>query len=131
VIPHWLTAEAVRVIHAEQIETHGGLPGVKDDQALEAALSRPPQLYAYHPEMTIPELAAAYGFSICRVRHPFNDGNKRMGLLSVYMFLADNGFVLTASSASAVRAFRDMAAGTLSERAFTAWVVENCSPVQD
>ena len=37
----WLSREAIDLIHEEQIAEHGGLPGLKDDNALEAALARP------------------------------------------------------------------------------------------
>jgi death-on-curing protein len=37
--PKRLTREAIEIIHQEQLAEHGGLSGLKDENALEAALS--------------------------------------------------------------------------------------------
>ena len=42
-----LTREAVEIMHREQLAEHGGLPGLKDENALEAALARPLNKAAY------------------------------------------------------------------------------------
>lgn len=75
----WLSKAAIAIIHQEQIEAHGGLPGLKDDNALEAALARPVNKSVYG-EDNLMALAAAYLFGIVR-NHPFSDGNKRTGFL--------------------------------------------------
>ena len=37
----WLSPQAVEIMHDEQLREHGGLAGLKDENALEAALARP------------------------------------------------------------------------------------------
>ena len=43
----WLSRQAIETIHQEQLAEHGGLPGLKDENALEAALARPLHKHAY------------------------------------------------------------------------------------
>jgi death on curing protein len=59
----WLSREAVDMFHQQQLVEHGGLPGIKDENALEAALARPINKAAYE-EPDVFELAAAYLFGI-------------------------------------------------------------------
>ena len=37
--PRFLTRETVEAIHEEQIDTYGGLHGVRDENALESAIA--------------------------------------------------------------------------------------------
>lgn len=55
----------------------------------------------------------------------FIDGNKRTGFLVGAMFLEMNGYRLTASEEDATQAVLGLAAGTLEEGAFTAWLRGN------
>ena len=126
--PRWLETTTVRQLHSEQIEIHGGLPGEKSEASVEAALARPKQLHAYAPDSSIPRLAAAYGYGLCQIHHPFNDGNKRIAVLSIYVFLADNGFELEADPSDLVETIQSLAAGTLSEEALTAWIEVHSNP---
>nr|WP_232214553.1 Fic family protein [Rubidibacter lacunae] len=60
-IPKFLTREVVLQIHADQIATLGGTPGLRDAGLLDSALAQPRATFAgalLHP--TIPEQAAAY-----------------------------------------------------------------------
>jgi len=66
-------------------------------------------------------LAAAYGSGISQ-NHPFVDGNKRAGFLSVGLFLALNGYRLAATQAEATIAVLALAAGELDEAEFAAWL---------
>ena len=90
----WLSRQAIEIIHREQLLEHGGLPGLKDENALEAALARPKHKAAYG-EPNLFELAAAYVFGIAR-NHPFADGNKRTSFLSAYVFLRIHGYQIEA-----------------------------------
>ena len=67
------------------------------------------------------ELGALYAIGIAR-NHPFIDGNKRAGFLTMLLFLSLNGMPLEAPEAEAVVATIDMASGAFPEAGFTAWV---------
>ena len=109
----WLTREAIEVIHREQLREHGGLTGIKDENALEAAIARPQHKAAYeNPDVY--ELAAAYLFGIAR-NHPFSDGNKRTAFLAAYTFLAIHSQRFTANQGEVIEFVLEVAAGQVNE----------------
>lgn len=61
--PIWLTKQQILVLHAEQMQEHGGSHGVRDNELLESALGKPQNLYHY-TEPTIFELAASFRLKI-------------------------------------------------------------------
>lgn len=119
--PLWLSRVVVDAIHDEQLREHGGLPGVRDENVLEAALARPQQKWHYVDDVDIAALAAAYGFAIV-TSHPYRDGNKRIGFLAMATFLGLNGYELQATDADVVTQILALADGRVSEEALTAWV---------
>jgi death-on-curing protein len=119
--PVWLSRLIVDAIHSDQLREHGGLPGVRDEHALESALARPQQKWHYADRTDIPALAAAYGFGLAR-NHPYRDGNKRIAFLAVATFLGLNGYELRASDADVVTAFVALAAGRITEEDLADWI---------
>ena len=116
----WIEASVVLAVHDEQLAEHGGASGVRDAGLLESALARPLHLATYG-EPDVADLAAAYGFGLAR-NHPFIDGNKRTAFVAVELFLALNGWSLTADDANCVLTMLALAAGELSEAGFATWV---------
>ena len=120
--PVWLNASLVRALHAELLAEYGGLDARCNEALLESALARPQQRHTYgDPPPTLMELAAAYGFGLAR-NHSFSDGNKRVALMAMYVFLRLNGQVLDAPEVEAVAVIQDLAAGRFDEAALTAWL---------
>ena len=109
------------------IAEHGGIPGLRDQGLLESALARPRQRFAYQPESTLFELAAAYGFGLAR-NHPFLDGNKRVALAMTALFLELNGFSLEAPEPDTVIVIELLAAGNLTEAALAQWLGDSSVP---
>lgn len=119
-VARWVDKRALLLLHGESLSEHGGLPGLRDEGLLDSALARPLNLAAYgQPDFA--ELAAAYGVGLAK-NHPFADGNKRVAFLAVGLFLALNGFRLTASQVEATQAMLAVAAGELDEAAFAGWL---------
>jgi death-on-curing protein len=112
----------VDAIHLDQIREHGGLAGVRDENALESALARPRQKWHYE-QADLPALAAAYGFGLCR-NHPYRDGNKRVAFVVTVVFLELNGLVFEADEADVVTAVLRLADGGLSEGELAEWIRE-------
>ncbi len=109
----WLTREAIDIFHEEQLREHGGLAGIKDENALEAALARPLNKAAYgQPDLF--ELAAAYLYGIAR-NHPFADGNKRTAFVAAYTFLRLHGYRVEATQGEIVEFVLSVAAGDIDE----------------
>lgn len=113
-------------VHEEQLAEHGGAPGTRDAGLFESALARPQQL-AHYGQPDWADLAAAYGYGIAR-NHPFIDGNKRTAFVAVELFMHLNGRQLLASDAECVLTMLDVAAGTLEEPAFAAWLRSHAAP---
>jgi death-on-curing protein len=120
----WVTLGTALAIHDAQIAEHGGLEGLRDRNALEAALSRPQNLLAFgDPKPDLAALAAAYAFGIAK-NHAFIDGNKRTSLAITETFLNLNGKELITGDAELLEVWTDLAAGELSERKLAAWIRE-------
>ena len=116
----WIDASVILAVHDEQLAEHGGGAGVRDAGLMESALAKPINLAAYG-DPDVADLAAAYGFGLAR-NHPFVDGNKRTAFVAVELFLALNGWSLTASDADCVLTMLALAAGDIDEATFAAWL---------
>ncbi len=92
----YLTVAEVIAIHHHQIEEYGGIHGLRDQGALEAAVFRPQT--GYYNDLS--EEAAALLESLVN-NHAFLDGNKRVGFAAMYTFLLLNRFDLNVSSGAA------------------------------
>ena len=122
----WIDRRALLLLHDESIAEHGGAPGIRDEGLLESALARPLNLVAYgEPDWA--ELAASYGVGLAK-NHPLVDGNKRAAFLAVGLFLALNGRRLVATQAEATMTMLAVAAGSLDEPAFAAWLRSHTQP---
>ena len=119
----WLTSSAALAIHQELIAQYGGIPGLRAPDSLESALARPKHMATYKSKVPVPELASAYAWGLLR-NHPFNDGNKRIALASMIVFLDLNGWELTCSEAEETAMVLRAAAGEMTERAWNDWVVQ-------
>ena len=119
--PKWLSRLVVDAVHTDQIREHGGLPGVRDENALESALARPQQRWQYDSGVDAAAAAAAYAFGLVK-NHPYRDGNKRVGFLAMVTFLGINGLDFDAPEPEVVTKILMLADGSLSEEQLTEWV---------
>jgi death-on-curing protein len=93
----FLSLAEVLAIHKDQITRYGGAPGIRDIALLKSALGIPAATYGGEfLHVDIFEMAAGYLFHIVK-KHPFLDGNKRVGAVAALVFLYLNGFELHAS----------------------------------
>lgn len=90
--PTFLSLAEVLEIHQDQVARYGGASGIRDMELLKSALGMPSATYGgqfLHTD--IYEMAAAGLFHLVK-NHPFVDGNKRVGAVAAFVFLALNGF---------------------------------------
>jgi len=92
----YLTVAEVYLMQHRLIELFGGLHGVRDKSAVEAAVFRPQAGY-YN---SIEEEAAALMESLAN-NHGFIDGNKRIAFTAADVFLRRNGFYIDADAVDA------------------------------
>jgi len=126
--PRWVPRVVVDSIHVDQLREHGGLAGVRDENALEAALARARQQWAYEPTSDLASLAAAYAFGLARA-HPFSDGNKRTAFLTMMTFLGLNGKELSATEVDVVQMMVALAGGAVTEAMLADWIRARLVPL--
>ena len=119
--PRWLNRLVIDSIQIEQIREHGGLPGVRDENALESALARARNKWVYGKETDLAVLAAAYGFGLV-TSHPYCDGNKRVGFLAIVTFLGINNCRFRATDAEVVTEIVKLAGGQVSGEDLAGWI---------
>ncbi len=125
--PRWVPRLVIEAVHLDQVREHGGLIGIRDENALEAALARPRQRWTYEPESDLARQAAAYAYGICTA-HPLRDGNKRISFLAAVVFLGLNGFDVVAPEDEVVERMVALAAGELDEEAVADWLRRRIEP---
>jgi death-on-curing protein len=128
--PSWLDRSLIEILHADQINEHGGSLGVRDSGLLESALARPMHRWTYESNVDVAALAAAYGYGIAR-NHPFTDGNKRAALMAIYTFLAINGFELEAPEPETVTVMLALADGSFTEDELAHWIRSRLIPWEE
>ena len=119
--PRWVSRVVIDSVHFDQIREHGGLHGIRDENALESALARARNKWEYEPDVDIATLGAAYGFGIV-TSHPYRDGNKRIAFLAMVVFLGLNGHTLTATETDVVTIMLAAADHRCTEEELTAWL---------
>ena len=109
----FLNKAIILEFHDNQIQNYGGNTGIRDEGLLESALAQAEQSFGgEYVHKTIFEMAAAYGFHICK-NHPFLDGNKRIALVAIYTFLYVNEWKLTVDNKLLYATIIELASGKL------------------
>ncbi len=116
----WVNRQVLLLLHDESLAEHGGASGLRDQGLLESALARPLNLALYE-KPDVADLTAAYCVGLAK-NHAFIDGNKRAAFLAVGLFLALNGYRLSATQADATLIMLSVASGGLPEADFANWI---------
>lgn len=125
----FLSKRGIVALHQQQIQEHGGSPGIRDQGLLESTLAKAPNLLNYVPTSNVWELAAAYGYGFVQ-NHVFIDGNKRVGLAAMAAFLYLNGYDLSSTEIEEVAVIIDIATGQLSQEDLAAWLKKFTVPLK-
>ena len=89
--PYWLPAEVVVEINKDQVFVTGENHAYLAPEKLEGAIMRPQNLYYYDGEIDIVNLSCSLSLAIGHA-HAFEQGNKRTGTMSAFIFLHQNGY---------------------------------------
>lgn len=87
-----LTKEQILLLHTQLIEATGGSDGIRDVGMLESALENPFQTYdgeELYPSIQAKAARLCYGLV---KNHAMVDGNKRIGVHAMLVFLVLNGY---------------------------------------
>ena len=117
--------------HDQLIQTYGGKPGIRDEKLLDSAIEQPKTTYeGEYLHDSLIKMAAAYGYHLCN-NHPFMDGNKRIALVTMDIFLQRNGYEIVASEKKTYKIMMQLSSGKLPKQDLTAWLKDNISKIDD
>lgn len=117
-----LTKSQVISIHSQLIEATGGSDGIRDDGLLESSLNSPFQTFG--GEDVYPSLmhkASRLCYSIIS-NHPFIDGNRRIGVHTMLVFLALNRVELNYTQQELIDSGISIASGNTSPEQLFQWL---------
>lgn len=120
-----LSRDQVIALHSEMIQETGGTDGIRDEGLLDSALAAPFQSFAdtgIFP--SIQQKAARLGYGLVK-NHAFIDGNKRIGVHAMLVFLALNKIELDYTQDELSDVFLKIAAGEISQDDLLRWIVSH------
>ena len=120
-----LTKGQVLMLHAQLIEATGGCGGIRDEKLLDSALNSPFQSYGgeeLYPSIQAKAARLCYGLV---KNHAMLDGNKRIGVHAMLVFLALNGYELGYEQKELSDLILDTAAGKKDYDDILQWVLEH------
>ena len=120
-----LTEQQVLAVHSMMIEMTGGVDGVRDNSLLDSALNAPFQ--TFDGKELYPALLSKAAV-MCRSiisNHPFVDGNKRIGIHVMLIFLELNGIELQYSQNELIELGLEVASSNLSSDDILKWLIEH------
>lgn len=105
------------------IKQSGGSDGVRDNGLLDMALHAPFQTFE-NTELypSIQSKAARLCFSIIS-NHPFIDGNKRIGILAMLVFLDVNQVMIQCSNQEIIELGLGVASGNFNTELIIDWII--------
>ncbi len=125
----FIPKEVILFSHDQLIQRYGGSTGIRDMKLLESALEQPKATFGgTYLHDTIFKMAAAYGYHLCN-NHPFIDGNKRISLVAMDIFLQQNGYEIVATEKETYKVIMRLSTGNLSKEQLTSWLLENTKSV--
>lgn len=120
-----ISKESVLKIHELSIAKYGGSEGIRDKGLLESALARPYQTFdGANLYPTTYEKAAAVAESLI-INHPFVDGNKRTGFLTMLAILSEGNLVMTVPNDAIYDFTIAISTGELKSEQIVEWLKTN------
>lgn len=120
-----LSREQVIALHTQLIAETGGLDGIRDDSLLESALNAPFQSFdGIDVFPSIQQKAARLAFGLIK-NHAFIDGNKRIGVHTMLVFLALNKIELDYTQDELSDTVLKIAAGELDFEDLLQWILKH------
>ena len=121
-----LSTNDITTLHTMLISRSGGLDGIRDANLLDLSVNSPYHTFGgqnLYP--TIQAMAAHLAFSLIK-NHPFLDGNKRIGIFAMMVFLQINGYPLACSDSELEKLGWGLADSSITEADLLEWIVSHC-----
>lgn len=120
-----LSKKQIIRLHSKLIVRYGGLDGIRDENALDAAVEIPFQTFGgddLYPSVTEKAVRLAYGLIL---DHPFIDGNKRIGTMAMLMFLELNHISLVYDEDDLISVMLSIASGKNNDHDLLNWIMNH------
>lgn len=120
-----LIKEQIIFMHSLLITESGGMDGVRDEGLLESAMNAPFQTFAgeeLYP--TVQTKGAVLCYDLVN-NHAFIDGNKRIGILVMLVFLEINGIDINSKDEELVDLGLSIASNTVSVEDIIRWIINH------
>jgi len=120
-----LSVEDITALHTKLISRSGGLDGIRDAHLLDLSVNSPYHTFGgqnLYP--TLQAMAAHLAFSLVK-NHPFLDGNKRIGILAMMVFLKINNLPITSTDDELEKLGWGLADGSITEAELLEWVISH------
>ena len=117
------SVENVVTIHSELIRHIGGSSGIRDENLLDMSVNATFQTFGgvdLYP--TLVEKAAHLTYSLIK-NHPFIDGNKRIGVTVMIVFLKANGIEIVCTNEELAALGWGLADGSITKDNLTDWII--------
>ena len=112
-------------LHSKLISQSGGLDGIRDDKLLDQSVNSPYHTFGgRHLYETVQAMAAHLAFSLIK-NHPFLDGNKRIGIFAMMVFLKINGLPLACTDNELETLGWGLADGSIAEQELIEWIISH------
>lgn len=118
-----LNKEQIKYLHSKMIQETGGSNGIRDEGLPDSALSAPFQSFGgmeLYPSMIRKGARLCYGLI---KNHAFFDGNKRIGIYAMLVFLELNGMEIECSEEELIALGLGIASGEIEEKDVNIWIV--------
>lgn len=120
-----ITKEQAALLHSHLISETGGTDGIRDEGLLESAVAAPFQAFGdFETFPSVLQKAARLGYGLIK-NHAFIDGNKRIGVHCMLVFLALNGVELDYTQDELSDTVIRVAASELNFEDFLQWIIEH------
>jgi len=120
-----LSQEAIIAMHSELIAQSGGLDGIRDANMLDSSINSPFHTFGgQYLYPTLQAMAAHLAFSLIK-NHPFLDGNKRIGILSMLVFLDINDLSVSCTDNELVYIGMGLADSSITESELIEWIISH------
>lgn len=118
-----ISRNQVLMLHSMLINQSGGVDGIRDNGLLDSALNTPFQ--SFNNEELYPSIqgkAARLCYSIIN-NHPFIDGNKRIGILAMLVFLKINHVEIQCHDENIIDLGLGVASGKYDSSYIMEWII--------
>ena len=122
-----LSKKQILMLHSQLIKATGGSKEIRDEGLLESAITMPFQSFSgedLYPSIEAKAARLCYGLV---KNHAFVDGNKRIGVHSMLVFLAINDYELKYSQKELYTIILNVASGKKDDKDLLKWIKQHKS----